>query len=73
MEAAVTIHHGQQEGGSAITEGIVEVKVGHQVPDFELKTYNPVTHDFETVTLADQKKAGKWTILFFYPADFTFV
>ena len=23
--------------------------------------------------LADQKRAGRWTILFFYPADFTFV
>jgi len=56
-----------------MTDGIVEVKVGQQVPDFELKAYNPESHNFESVTLADQKKAGKWTILFFYPADFTFV
>ncbi len=35
--------------------------------------YDPVANDFTTVRLADHKKAGKWTLLFFYPADFTFV
>jgi peroxiredoxin (alkyl hydroperoxide reductase subunit C) len=56
-----------------MTEDTVEVKVGQQVPGFEITAYNPQTHNFETVTLADQKEAGRWTILFFYPADFTFV
>jgi peroxiredoxin (alkyl hydroperoxide reductase subunit C) len=50
-----------------------EVKVGMQVPDFDLTCYDPKSHDFTKVQLADLKKKGKWTILFFYPADFTFV
>jgi len=49
------------------------VKVGHAVPDFELTTYDPVAHGFSKFSLAEAKKAKKWTILFFYPADFTFV
>ncbi len=50
-----------------------EVKVGMQVPDFTLTCYDPVQHAFPKVSLADLKQQGKWTILFFYPADFTFV
>jgi NADH-dependent peroxiredoxin subunit C len=50
-----------------------EVKVGMQVPDFILTCDDPVKHEFPKVSLADLKKLGKWTILFFYPADFTFV
>jgi peroxiredoxin (alkyl hydroperoxide reductase subunit C) len=56
-----------------MTDPLTELKVGHQVPDFELTAYNPVAHNFEKVHFADLKAAGKWTILFFYPADFTFV
>ncbi len=50
-----------------------DVRLGHPVPDFELRTYDPVRDDFGIVTLDELKKEGKWTILFFYPADFTFV
>jgi len=49
------------------------VQVGKEVPEFELDTYNPETKDFGRFKLADAKKAGKWTVLMFYPADFTFV
>jgi peroxiredoxin (alkyl hydroperoxide reductase subunit C) len=49
------------------------IQVGQEVPDFSLETYNPVTGDFGQISLSELKKAGKWTILFFYPADFTFV
>jgi alkyl hydroperoxide reductase subunit AhpC len=56
-----------------MSDEIVEVKVGQQVPDFELKAYNPQAHNFESVKFEELKSAGKWTILFFYPADFTFV
>jgi peroxiredoxin (alkyl hydroperoxide reductase subunit C) len=52
---------------------MIQARVGHPVPDFELNTYDPVAHDFKKLSLADQKKAKRWTILFFYPADFTFV
>ena len=49
------------------------VSVGTLVPDFSMETYEPAKGDFGSVSLADLKKAGKWTILVFYPADFTFV
>jgi alkyl hydroperoxide reductase subunit AhpC len=56
-----------------MSEALAEVKVGMQVPDFEMNCYDPKAHDFTKVTLKDLKEKGKWTILFFYPADFTFV
>jgi peroxiredoxin (alkyl hydroperoxide reductase subunit C) len=49
------------------------IQVGSPVPDFELTTYDPVKDDFSSINLASLKEQGKWTILFFYPADFTFV
>jgi peroxiredoxin (alkyl hydroperoxide reductase subunit C) len=46
-------------------------KVGEPAPDFNLpSTKNMETLD-ENVKLSDYK--GKWTILMFYPLDFTFV
>jgi peroxiredoxin (alkyl hydroperoxide reductase subunit C) len=56
-----------------MTDPITEVKVGQAVPDFELTVFDPEKHDFGKVRLAELKSAKKWTILFFYPADFTFV
>lgn len=49
------------------------IQVGAEVPDFSLETFNPATGDFDEVSLEALKSGGKWTILFFYPADFTFV
>jgi len=49
------------------------VRLGHPVPDFELAVYDPVKDDFGQFVLAQQKANKRWTILFFYPADFTFV
>lgn len=49
------------------------VRLGAVVPDFEMDVYAPEKEDFDKVSLADLKSQGKWTILFFYPADFTFV
>ena len=49
------------------------LKVGQKVPSFEIEIYDPVQKDFGTTKFDDIKSAGKWTILFFYPADFTFV
>ena len=46
---------------------------GDEVADFELTTYEPTEKGFGTFSLAAAKEAGQWTILFFYPADFTFV
>lgn len=50
-----------------------ELHVGQDVPDFEIDIYDPVKEDFGKVHLADLRDQGKWIILFFYPADFTFV
>ncbi len=47
--------------------------VGSDVPDFSIDTYEPGLGDFGGFDLAHAKSAGRWTILFFYPADFTFV
>ncbi len=49
------------------------VKLGQQVPDFELETYDPAKEDFGRFGLKEQRDGRRWTILFFYPADFTFV
>jgi len=47
--------------------------VGHAAPDFEMETYDPIEMFFGKVSLDQLKKDGRWTVLFFYPADFTFV
>lgn len=49
------------------------VKIGHAVPDFEIDVFDPEKEDFGTISLKQLKYDGKWTVLFFYPADFTFV
>lgn len=45
------------------------VKVGHPVPDFEFEVYHE--EKIKKVRLSDYK--DQWLIVFFYPADFTFV
>ena len=52
---------------------VVSPRLGHKVPEFEMTTYDPVAGDFGKVSLADQLTRERWTVLFFYPADFTFV
>ena len=49
------------------------VKVGMPVPNFELETYDPIHREFGTISLDALRKEKKWTVLVFYPADFTFV
>jgi alkyl hydroperoxide reductase subunit AhpC len=49
------------------------LRVGQVVPDFKLDTFEPEKSDFGQISLSGLKSAKKWTILFFYPADFTFV
>lgn len=52
---------------------VFPLQVGQIVPDFTIETYEPSTKSFGTFELAAAKKNGKWTLLFFYPADYTFV
>ena len=49
------------------------VKVGGKVPNFELEVYDPKTGGFGKVSLEDFMRERRWLVLFFYPADFTFV
>ena len=49
------------------------LKLGQRVPDLELDTYEPTKGDFGKFSLAAQIEKKRWTIVFFYPADFTFV
>ena len=49
------------------------VAVGTDVPGFTMDVYNPDERAFGKLSLAELKKDGKWTVLVFYPADFTFV
>ncbi|MBT4849388.1 redoxin domain-containing protein [Candidatus Parcubacteria bacterium] len=46
-----------------------ELKIGSPAPSFEAEIYHE--DDTKKIKLSDYK--GKWVILFFYPADFTFV
>ena len=48
---------------------MVLAKVGKAAPDFSAPAYHQGT--FSSVKLADY--LGKWTMLCFYPGDFTFV
>jgi len=45
------------------------LKIGDKIPEFELKAYHEDKE--KTIKLADYR--GKWLVLIFYPADFTFI
>lgn len=49
------------------------IRVGETVPEFEMDTFEPARGDFGRIRLQDLKSQDRWTLLFFYPADFTFV
>ncbi len=51
----------------------LELTVGSAVPDFSIETFDPVRTDWGEYSLAKAKAEKRWTILFFYPGDFTFV
>ena len=43
--------------------------IGKEVGDFTVNAY----HDSEFKTISKADILGKWSVFFFYPADFTFV
>lgn len=43
--------------------------INTKVPEFKVQAY----HNDKFVTVTDKDLNGKWSIFFFYPADFTFV
>ncbi len=50
-------------------EEVTVARVGKPAPDFEAQAYHE--GGFKKVKLSDYK--GKWVVLCFYPADYTFV
>jgi len=57
----------QQEENKAM----VGTMVRREMPEFEMDAYNAATGHYTTVKSSDYK--GKWSVICFYPADFTFV
>lgn len=45
--------------------------IGKKLPEFNLDAYDPKTNEF--IKISDKDLEGKWKVLMFYPADFTFV
>ena len=43
--------------------------IGTQIQPFSVEAFDK----FEFKTITDQDLKGKWSVIFFYPADFTFV
>lgn len=55
-------------------EDVLEyAQVGAKVKDFTIEVYDPAEGGFDQVSLSEIQEEGKWTVLVFYPADFTFV
>ena len=54
-------------------EDVTLLSIGERVPDFELDAYLPAKKDFGRIKLSEIGRQGKWLVLFFYPADYTFV
>lgn len=52
---------------------IEHAKIGQPVKDFTMEVFDPTEGGFGEVSLQSLKDQKKWVILFFYPADFTFV
>ena len=50
---------------------IMFVKIDEPAPGFDLPAYDPIKDDETRVSL--ESLTGKWSVLFYYPADFTFV
>jgi len=50
---------------------MVGTMVRREMPEFEMDAYNAATGHYTTVKSSDYK--GKWSVICFYPADFTFV
>lgn len=64
----MTFHNNTIET-KTVTGETMETLVNSQITDFNVQAYH--NEEFKEVTQEDLK--GRWSILFFYPADFTFV
>ncbi|MDD4730831.1 MAG: redoxin domain-containing protein [Desulfovibrio sp.] len=48
-------------------------QIGVQVKDFTFDVYDAAEGAFHPMSLSEPQRQDRWTVLFFYPADFTFV
>lgn len=62
-----------KNGGIGTMSDNFNLKLGQEVPGFKLETFDPIKKDFGEISLETLKANSKWVVLFFYPADFTFV
>jgi len=61
-----------------LDQDMVQIQVGQPVPAFSGMSlvgpeFKQLSYDGGTMTIGDEKSKGHWTLLFFYPLDFTFV
>jgi len=54
-------------------EEMKTVKIGGHIEDNSLDAYLPEKKDFGKINFSDITNSGKWLIIFFYPADYSFV
>lgn len=60
-----------QENITTKDNNMSSTMVRRQIPEFTMDAYDSKTGHYKTVSSKDYK--GKWTVVCFYPADFTFV
>lgn len=61
------------QGSMAVDPCLKQLRVGKPAPDFTLEGVVGIEKGKEFKTLSLKDFQGKWLVLFFYPADFTFV
>jgi peroxiredoxin (alkyl hydroperoxide reductase subunit C) len=49
----------------------MKMVIGQALEDIEVTAFDPVSYEKKTIKLSDYR--GKWLVVVFYPADFTFV
>ncbi|OXS29476.1 MAG: peroxiredoxin [Desulfovibrio sp. MES5] len=54
-------------------KSLCSARLGQKIKDFTFSTYNPETDSFEEHSFSEYSQLRKWVIIYFYPADFTFV
>lgn len=64
---------GHEECGGEHDGASYPARLGKEVEPLVMNTYNPVSKQFDQISFKRLWDEGKWIVLFFYPADFTFV
>ena len=72
-EEIVATDDSQSNNNTEVKKGkkMSSTMVQRQIPEFKMDAYDANTGHYTTVSTEDYK--GKWSVVCFYPADFTFV